>query len=239
MEFDLEPGGPSTFDGRSYYFFAVELELPAEPYGALLFESDTFDHHRGYRIDIYDEHRQLSKVPCMDFGSQSVRIWERGLGHIQHLCASPLLTPDELQELTRIRYLRMTLVGEYRLLWVKSIRVLWRALTEVPPNVPPPPLPPPVANPSTPPESPPPPPVTCATYPGVTYDPSLLVLLAVEPCGLSASACCAHLRDNNGALFELTSSGCCTLLNPADAAAAAVIAAGPPTESMFGVTTGM
>ena len=57
-----------------------------------------------------------------------------------------------------VRFVRLTLLGEYRMLWLMGTRALWRSMDALPPlSPPPPPVPPVPPMPVAPPDPPPPP----------------------------------------------------------------------------------
>jgi hypothetical protein len=206
---------------RDYYLFALELTLPSMPaYANLLFASSQGgEADRFYEVTVYDESHNPLDTQCKPYYEQSVDHYQDGLVHFQYVCLEALATDAEYAALRHVRFVRLTLTGSYRMLWLDAMRLVLRTLRELEPSPPPSPGGPPVPPlPVAPPDAPAPNAAiarTCTTYERLRFDPSVVTLeiAYVEPCNLDAAACCelAH-HHNDTSIFELSGSGCCTLL---------------------------
>tara|TARA_B110000858_G_C17807941_1_gene479055 strand:- start:129 stop:2324 length:2196 start_codon:yes stop_codon:yes gene_type:complete len=219
VEFNLHAGLPT--DGRDYYFFALEIQLPTNPtYGALFFASSngvSLDRgdvtNRYYRVEVYDTNHNPLPVQCKPYFKQSTDFYVNGMVHFQYVCLETLAEDLAYVTMRRVRYVRLTLLGDYRMIWIQGVRVMWRTLDSLPPaNPPQPPLPPVPPLPGAPPDAPY---VTreCHTYPDKSFGNTFPVAFQ-EPCGLTQEQCCSlSYEHKNTAAWELSPSGCCTLLN--------------------------
>ena len=228
IELNLREGKPTD---RDYYFFALEVYLPGDPeLGKLFFQtSQGVSEDRGdvtnrfYTIEVFDANHNPLVTQCKPYFEQSVDFYTAGMSYFQYVCLDALAEDDAYVAMRNVYYVRLTLLGEYRMLWLTGMRVLWRTMDALPPaNPPPPPMPPVPPQPTAPPD---PPPFThdCHEY----DDPSLGATRSFggaysvafkEPCGLTAIACCAlAYQHNQTAAWHLSPSGCCTLLDVPEA----------------------
>ena len=211
VDFDIRNTAPTEAD---YYFFAIEFTLPAEPeYAALLFGSVYEDEGVGYTIVTYDENHNPTRTQCLPDSEQSVGAYSEGLRTVQHQCLRATADPDEYHTMTKVRYVRLILDGSYRMIWLDSVRILFRTQRDLPPSPPPlpstPPLPPqPMAPPDAPLSN-----HTCTFFENVRFaDSDPVVLLYSEPCGYDVQGCCDLAYDHTDVYaFELSAAGCCTL----------------------------
>jgi hypothetical protein len=214
-----------------YYFFALDILLPSvEEYGQLLFRSPYENEGRGYTLTLLDSMHNHLKVNCLPLSEQSVTSYTAGLRRVQHRCLSALAEPAEYHELSRVRYIKLTLTGTYRIIWLDRIDAVFRTLRDLPPHPPPSPgLPPAPPRPVAPPDAPNPPSIhQCDFYHRLAFWENLTSVVQEEPCELSSSACCKRLYEHDDAnVFTLSASGCCTLRY---ADPALLTAATPPTE---------
>ncbi len=218
VELNLREGKPTD---RDYYFFALEVSLPPEPeLGALFFQSSQgVSEDRGdvtnrlYEVEVFDINHNPLRVQCKPHFKQSTDFYTDGMTYFQYVCLEALAEDDAYVAMRDVRFVRLTLLGEYRMLWLTGLRVEWRSLEALPPTSPPPPPVPPV----------PPMPVAPPDAPGFAYgcieyqNYSFGIVYPVafkEPCGLGFDECCRLAYDHNQtAAFHLSPSGCCTLLN--------------------------
>ena len=234
LELDFHDYTPD-FNGRMYLFM-VHLKIPEEEeYGKLLFHplemygGDTVEN-RGWRLEVFDDHHHPMERSCIDwnYGSSATEHAE-GLTDVQHHCLSATAENEDYEVMSKVRFLRITLIGQYRQLWLNEVNVYFRAIADlgsdgdyVVANAPPPP-PPTLTLPNTPPA--PPDPIapssgSCVFYPLEAQDGWETAIVAREPCGLTKQACCDHAHTYNterGAVvvksFVLTASGCCNLVS--------------------------
>jgi len=226
------------FGGRAY-LFEVEFRIPAnEEYGALLFHPPDLyggdvQANRGWYLTVYDEYHVPLAKQCQDWnlGATATEHAE-GLTRVQHACLPASASDADYDELAKARFLRVTLVGEFRQLWVDVINVYFRAivrpvslpngdvtyaLTAAP--SPPPPQRSPVPSPPHPTEPPAPPPETPRAY--TFYHNNAPAdwearVVAREPCGVDAAACAALASvDARASAFVLSASGCCVAIGGA------------------------
>ena len=211
---------------RDYYFFGLDVTLPSDPeLGRLFFASATVAPGQQsaspdtvYTLTVYDvEHNPLAKQ-CKPFYEQSVDHYVDGFVHFQFVCLEALAEPEDYAAMRRVRFVRIALRGEYRMLWLEHVRVLWRTLRELPPSPPPAPgAPPQPPLPTAPPDAPHPPAAhTCTSYPRLRLNPAETIngLIEVfrEPCGLTAARCCELAYEHaHSHVYQLSASGCCTL----------------------------
>jgi hypothetical protein len=235
VELDFQNYQPA-YGGRMF-FFAIRFRIPPqEEYGRLLFhplEAYGGDQqaNRGWRLEVFDANHHKLSTQCQDWNyASSVTEWSLGLTDITHRCLNGLASDADFNDLAKTRYVRITLIGEYRQLWVDTIDVFFRAIVDVDAQgntvvlgapTPPPPPPPRTAplTPSAPPAppDPSPPPTVTGTYTfNVNQAPPSWeqYLVAREPCGIDADACHVFARQFSGQVnaFLLSSSGCCVLL---------------------------
>ena len=239
---------------RDYYFFGMDLTLPSDPELARLFFAsaavevgkESASPDTVYTVTVYDEAHNPLATQCKPFEKQVVDHYVEGITHFQFVCLEALATDAEYAAMRAVRYVRLTLRGELRMLWLQGVRVTWRTLRDLPPSPPPdpglPPLPP---SPSYPPDNPNPPAAhVCSTlYPELRFNAGLvqggIALGYTEPCGLDAAACCALAYEHPQThLFTLSGAGCCTLYIVPDAAGRSALSAGqaPTLEFALGTT---
>lgn len=198
-----------------YYFFALEFTLPDNAdFGPLLFQGYYETGGRGYQVTVTDAHKLPLRVGCLPWGEQIVTFWAQGLRKVQHRCAKVLASDEDLEELSKVRHVRITLPGADRQLWVDRVRIIYRNHEDKPPS---PPLPPPSPQlppqPKAPPDMPAPAAVSCFTYANLKWAiPEKATVLFQEPCGQSFENCCRLAHDFNATGFALSAAGCCDLL---------------------------
>lgn len=248
LELDLTDDRIATGD---HYFFGLEFSLPANPeFASLFFESSTHQGARAigdvtnkyYELEVFDAAHNPLPVQCKPYHRQSIDVYKDGLTAFQYVCLEALATDAEYAALRHVHYVRFTLLGEYRMLWIEGVRVEWRELRDLPPAPPPPPRPPPAPpRPMAPPDAPAPNALhACATHPLKLFPSGQYPVAFHEPCGLTADACCALAYEHNHtAVYALSAAGCCTLYDVPDAADRASLAAGAPVptdtaEGFFG-----
>ena len=218
IEISLHHGLPRD---RDYYFFALYVMLPPEPeYARLFFQSaqgvseDRGDvTNRFYEIEVFDTNHNPLPRQCKPYHKQSVDFYTEGMAYFQYVCLDALAEDEDYATMRKVRYVRLTLLGDYRMIWLTGLRAEWRTIEALPPSQPPPPPSPPLPpQPVAPPDLPPNP-FVCHQYSGVSFGNAYEVAFK-EPCGLSPEACCALAHDHNQtAAWHLSPSGCCTLLH--------------------------
>lgn len=227
LEVDVRHDVPTD---RDYYFFAIEFTLPHDAqYGALFFESAYDPSNKYYTVTVMDDVHNPLSTQCKPYFEQSVDHYADGLVYFQYACLNALASDAAYEIMRNVRYVRLTLTGAYRMIWIENVRLMFRTLQDLPPNAPPSPIPPPSPpHPHAPPDHPDQPATyTCTLFADVSFEPQYVTLAHVEPCGLTTAQCCALAYDHNTTtVFTLTASGCCTLFERVDAAACAST---PPT----------
>ena len=203
-------------DTRQFYFFGLDVTLPSDPeLGRLFFESSQSNDH-GYQIEVFDLNHNPLDDQCKEWNHQVVDSYTSGLVHFQFVCLNTLAENSEYESMTQVRYLKLKLIGTYRLLAIDKIRAIFRAVTNAPPSPPPSPTtPPPPPLPVAPPDAPLPPAAhTCTLFSNATFSHAGGILLVLhEPCDLTTDDCCELVYENHQAnAFQLSQSGCCTLL---------------------------
>lgn len=224
VELNLREGLPTD---RDYYFFALEVWLPPDPVlGSLFFASaqgvsdDRGDvTNRFYKLEVFDVHHNPLAVQCKPHWKQSTDFYSAGMTRFQYACLDALAEDAAYAAMRHVRYVRLTLLGEHRMLWLDGMRVLWRTVEALPPaRPPPPPVPPIPPQPGAPPD-PPPPPASWGCHDYADYSFKHVYPVAFkEPCGLGVEECCSlAYQHNRTAAWHLSPSGCCTLLDVPEA----------------------
>jgi hypothetical protein len=237
IELDFHDYQPD-FNGRMYLFL-VHFRLPAnEEYARLMFHPlDAYggdvQENRGWRLQVYDDHHHDLPVQCQEWNlGASATEYTEGLVDLHHLCLKPTATDEEYEVMSRVRFLKITMVGNYRQFWVDKIDVFFRAITDLKPGTNdyvvaggPPPPPPQNALPLPPPAPPDPPaspPAICTFYENEVKSDWNERVVVYEPCGLDKDACCALALEHNANVdsvalrgsvdsFVLSATGCCVL----------------------------
>ena len=130
MELNLHEGKPSD---RDYYFFALEVSLPTHPeLGALFFQTaqgvseDRGDvTNRFYELEVFDTHHNPLRTQCKPHFKQSTDFYTAGMTYFQYVCLEALAEDDAYMAMRDVRYVRLTLLGEHRMLWLMSTRALY------------------------------------------------------------------------------------------------------------------
>lgn len=244
LELDFEDYRPD-FNGRMY-LFTINFRLPSnEEFGRLLFHppeiygGDVVEN-RGWRLTVYDEtHNELS-VQCQawNIGSNAVEYFE-GLTHVTHACLPATASDSDYDVLSHARFLRITLIGEYRQVWLDKTDVYFRKINDLATTIPPSP-PPPSNIPSPPalPDLPSPPPIlACSMFENVVFDEWQTYIVESEPCGYTRVECCSKANERLAAglsvnAFVISATGCCSLLH----VDADVLATVPSVKYQFGVS---
>ena len=228
LELDFKDYVPD-YNGRMYLFM-VKVKLPAnEEYAKLIFHpletygGDT-QENRGWRLTVFDDHHHELPVQCQDWNyGASATEYTEGLVDLQHLCLKPSAEESEYEVLTRARYLRLTLIGNYRQIWIDHIDVYFRAIVDGDYNLlnapsPPPPTPETSPTPPATPDTPFMPPTAFVFYQNEVKSDWQDHVVAYEPCGLTREECCVHANEMNSATngvvvdsFVLSATGCCAL----------------------------
>lgn len=237
LELDFHEYKPD-FGGRMYLFL-VHFKIPVqEELGRLLFHpldiyGGDVQANRGWRLEVFDDHHNLLPTQCQDwnYGSSATEHTE-GLTDVHHLCLKPTASDEDYEVMSRARFLRITLIGNFRQIWFENVNVFFRAIADLqpgtndtymltqaptpPPAVEPPPLPPALPDPPSAPNAPP-----CTFYADsepVGWREASMSL--AEPCGLNDVRCCDLAHEVNRDLgyvafdaFVLSKTGCCTLVS--------------------------
>ena len=138
LELDFHEYQPD-YNGRMYLFL-VSFKLPPEEERArLIFHPLTMYggdvvENRGWRLRVYDDHHHDLPVQCQDWnlGASATEYAERLVDF--HLCLKPTATDEEYEVLSRARFLRITLIGNYRQVWFDRVNVFFRAITDLKPG---------------------------------------------------------------------------------------------------------
>ena len=159
---------------------------------------------RYYVITVFDENHNPLKTQCKPFFRQSVDVYADQLAHFQYICLEALAEDAEYEAMRHVRYIRLTLSDNYRMIWLNSVRVMWRTLEELPPAAPPLPSPPPVSFlPGAPPDAPFPSFVgECEPYPLLSFG-DAYTMAFIEPCGLTFEECCELSYHHNLSLIHI------------------------------------
>ena len=216
VELDLLQALPAVETHDTRYFFALEIVLPPErEYGELLFRGVAGTVDEGYEVHTYDQHHNPTPVRCQTWQAQRLTAYSPGLRAVQYVCLDALAGENAYAAMRAVRHVRLVLPGELRMVWVDSLRAVFRTLRDSDPSPPPPPgKPPSPPSPSFPPDAPA---ATgdCDFYEGGTeadFGVSASAQITIEePCGLAPKACCALAHEEGAYLFFVGLSGCCML----------------------------
>lgn len=200
-------GSPASRGNR---LWGVELSLPQnEELASLFYTSTESVGGSGYQVKVLKS--DGSPIPCQP---QSRQVDASGLTSdrkVQHVCAAGGASDTDLYTLGDAMRMEITLTGEYRQLWLRSVAVMEISLesAELPPRPPhPPPLP---SLPHSPPEQAP---RECTFSTRMFYNTKPTVVFK-EPCGLTSQQCCnlAHEYGSGVDAYELDDAGCCLLIS--------------------------
>lgn len=202
----LLSGTPMSRGNRLWGF---DLYLPQnEELASLFFKSADRVGGAGYTVSV--QRSDGSPVACQP---QSAQVDASGVTSdrkVQHVCAGGGSTDTQLFQLADATRIRITLLGTYRQIWIKSINVMEISLAaaSLPPR---PPHPPPI--PVLPPTPPTRPSASC-NFAVQLFHTSKTVIFK-EPCGVTAQRCCEYAHEYGGEVnaFELDDAGCCLLIN--------------------------
>lgn len=202
---------------RGNRLFGIEFRLPDNAdLAALFFRSAEPEPvgGAGYTVQVY--RADGSTIQCLSQAEQSGAQAVTDDRTVQHLCAGGGATDAQLYALDEAHRIRVTLPGAYRQIWLRDVRVtevslraIASALADRPPF--PPPLP------GLPPYPPSPPPAACSTFEARTFYADRTVVRREPHCGQTADECCAHAREAGAPTnaYELSDTGCCTLVTVA------------------------
>ena len=197
---------------RLNYLFGVQVVLPQTlEFANLMFRSgDDRSNDQGFRFDLYKGDGtpiELDHTPATTVGGAPD---DR---EFVHLFAPGDPTDHSIQELSDVVFVRLTLPGRLRQIWIKQIKILERpmSLVDVSPR---PPMTPPLPSP---PPSPPPDAITACTFSLKTFfeHPERAKISREEhPCGLTRVECARKLtgytKPAGGTLaYTRSDAGCC------------------------------
>lgn len=202
----LLSGTPMSRGNRLWGF---DLYLPQnEELASLFFKSADRIGGAGYSVAV--QKSDGSPVACQPQASQVDASGVTTDRKVQHVCAGAGFTDAELYQLADATRIRITLLGTYRQLWIKSINMMEVSLAaaSLPPR---PPHPPPI--PVLPPTPPTQPSVYCTFSVHMFHTEKRVVFK--EPCGVTQQRCCEYAHEYGGEVngFELDDAGCCLLVN--------------------------
>jgi hypothetical protein len=109
---------------RGRRLWGVVIVLPQNEELANLFYQSTeleFGGGFGYRLTVYAP--DGSEVPCLQQSEQESALRLRSDRQLEHLCAHQTTEVDAIYQLMHAYRLRITLIGVYRQIWLKTIRV--------------------------------------------------------------------------------------------------------------------
>ena len=258
VELDFHEYVPD-YNGRMYLFL-VHFRLPAEEeYARLMFHplelygGDVVEN-RGWRLSVYDDHHNDLPVQCQDWNyGASATEYIDGLVDLHHLCLTPTATNEEYEVLSRARFVRITLLGNYRQIWFDDINVYFRAIIDVElstnetytisASLSPPPPTARIPEPPAAPDPPATPTANCVFYINEAKADFEQYVVVREPCGLTKERCCAlsyeHNRLKNHASafvdsFVLSATGCCVLTRLGGGSSLAIVPAVDSTGAKIG-----
>ena len=202
-------GTPASRGNRLWGF---EIELPQnEELASLFFKSTENVGGQGYEVKVLQS--DGSPVPCQSSTAQVLSSIGGSVPSnrmVQHVCAAGDSSDQDIYALGEALRLEITLSGQYRQLWIRSVMVMEVALAsaQLPPR---PPRPPPL--PQLPPTPPKQPPHTCYFLSHVFFVSKSIVVK--EPCGMTQQQCCdaAHAYQQGAVnAYEMDDAGCCLLI---------------------------
>jgi len=227
-ELDFEDYKPD-FNGRMY-LFAVNFALPVdEELGSLLFHppvlygGDT-QANRGWELTVYDDTHNPLELQCQPWNvGSNVAAYSEGLVHVTHACLAPTASDQDYNVLSKTRFIRITLIGEFRQIVLDNIDVFFRAIpeTETVNLLPLPPTSVPAVAPAPPDPISPPPFASCEIYENVVFAAWESYVVGFEPCGFTRNECCSKASERALEIevnaFVISATGCCSLLQvPSD-----------------------
>ena len=124
-------------NGRAY-LYEVNFHLPAlHERGELFFGNQSSG--RGWTLTVYDGDRNELSTQCQDWSDTPIVAYYTGLHSVRHPCLGSSATESDYEVLAQARYLRLTLVGDYRQIWLESVDVYFKDMIErvpAPPQAP-------------------------------------------------------------------------------------------------------
>lgn len=152
---------------------------------------------------------------------------------MHHGCLGASASPSDYAEVARARHLRVTLVGEWRQIWLDEVHVYFRDITnDAAFLLPPPPGSTPTLPPAAP-DPPAPPPAACDYYANRVFQDWYSFVEKDEGCAHDYDTCCAAAHEHAAAGFVLSASGCCQLVGQGVEAVPT-----EPYQESFGPTAG-
>ena len=134
LELDFEDYEPD-FNGKMY-LFAVHFKIPAdEQLGSLLFHPPEVyggdaQANRGWELTAYGASHNPLPVQCQDWNvGSNVAEHSEGLTHVVHACLPATATDSDYDAMSKARFLRITLIGEFRQIWLDTVDVYFRAIS--------------------------------------------------------------------------------------------------------------
>ena len=133
------------------------------------------------------------------------------------VCQPPTFTDQQIHDLSEADRVRITLLGEFRQVWLRDFQVIARTIKEAtdeaapsPPPPPPPLLPDQPASPPSPPDG-----KACNHFGHLNFAKDVKYRAKHEPCGLTKEECCTHKRkaeDEGAGAYMIDDAGCCTVV---------------------------
>ena len=129
----LELDFHETAQGGTYPHLLIFKLPPQEEYGRLLFHAlnDDVQENRGWLIEIFDANHTKIDVPIHDWNiGANVAEYSEGLRVVQHALFEAITSDETYAEASRARFLRVSLIGELRQIWLANIELFIRDVPE-------------------------------------------------------------------------------------------------------------
>ena len=129
VELDFHATGQTNF----YPHLLVFKIPPIEEYAKLLFHSLNNDvaENRGWKVTLYNSSHGLIDVPVQDYNiGSNVAEHSEGLTTVQHALFGAITSDATYASASRARFMRVTLLGDLRQIWLDSIQLYVRDVPE-------------------------------------------------------------------------------------------------------------
>lgn len=121
-------------DQKNFYPHILTMRIPPqEEYGKLLFHSlgNDIQENRGWRVELFDKNHTMIEVPVQSWNiGANVAEHSEGLTTVQHALFGAITSDATYAAASRARFLRVTLLGQLRQIWLENIELFIRDVPE-------------------------------------------------------------------------------------------------------------
>jgi len=121
-------------DQQNFYPHLLVMHIPPnEEYGTLVFHAlgDDVQANRGWRVELFDGNHTKIEVPVLEWNiGANVAEHSEGLSTVQHALFGGITSDATYEAASRARFVRVTLIGQLRQLWLDNIELFIRDVPE-------------------------------------------------------------------------------------------------------------